>query len=162
MARWQDPRLAFTPSGPDDQSRGYLPASAWHPSFEFVNAVQPSNRFDSELLVKPNGLVIYTYRLAATLSNRYWLRPFPFDTQTLQMDLQPFIVNAGDLYLEAGPESAIRNEAYSGLPQWIVRGLTAEVRVVPLDRGRSTISEIRFRIRTERRYQFYVWKIFLP
>jgi len=162
ISNWRDQRLAFTPGGPDDQSRNYLPATAWHPSFEFVNGVEPHTRFDSQMEVKPDGSVKYVYRLAATLSNRYLLRPFPFDSQTLQMDVQPFMASAGDLKLEAAPEGGISDESYAGLPQWIVRGLTAQVRQVSLDSGHRDISEIRFSIRVTRRYQFFIWKIFLP
>jgi Neurotransmitter-gated ion-channel ligand binding domain/Neurotransmitter-gated ion-channel transmembrane region len=162
IANWRDQRLAFTPSGADDQSRNYLPGAAWHPSFEFVNGVEPHTRFDSQMQVKPDGSVTYVYRLAATLSNKYLLRPFPFDSQTLQMDVQPFMADADDLKLEAAAEGGISDESYAGLPQWIVRGLTAQVRQVSQDSGRRDIPEIRFSIGVTRRYQFFIWKIFLP
>ncbi len=50
---------------------------------------------------------------------------------------------------------------YDSLAQWTIAGINATVEQVP-GLGGESISEIRFTIRIARRFNFYVWKVFLP
>jgi hypothetical protein len=44
FAQWIDPRLAFTPQGPQDQTRSYRPGQVWTPELEMINAAVPRSR----------------------------------------------------------------------------------------------------------------------
>ena len=59
--------------------------------------------------------------------------------------------------------SAISAEprVYQSLAQWAITGTNAEVEQVPGLSG-EPISEVRFTVQIARRFNFYIWKVFLP
>src|SRR5208337_4370062 len=57
FARWTDPRLAFTPSGPNDHERDYALGQIWIPQLEIINAATPRERYDTSIRVAPDGTV---------------------------------------------------------------------------------------------------------
>ena len=60
--RWNDPRLAFTPSGPNDRERNYEVGQIWIPQLEMINAASPRSRGDTSIRVAPDGTVNYAER----------------------------------------------------------------------------------------------------
>src|SRR6266481_2777289 len=79
--RWVDPRLAYTPEGPQDQERNYALGQIWIPQLEMINAASPRSRYDTSIRVAPDGTVDYAERCNVRLSSRFALRRFPFDRQ---------------------------------------------------------------------------------
>src|SRR6266852_8454868 len=75
--RWIDPRLAFTPSGPNDRERNYAVGQIWIPQLEMINAASPRTRGDTSIRVAPDGTVNYAERSKVALSSRFALRHFP-------------------------------------------------------------------------------------
>ncbi len=163
FARWSDPRLAFTPRDQHDRVHNYTADQIWRPKFEFTNGVQPHQRYDTEVRVAPDGAVDEVYRFDVTLSTTYRLRPFPFDKEMLEVYLQPFISDADHIEF-AGDRvrSGISKESYAGMAQWNVNGLDFEGRQAQFDNTSRMLPELRFRIFVTRKFQFYIWKIFLP
>src|SRR6266481_7067189 len=41
FGRWVDPRLVYTPEGPQDQTRNYALGQIWIPQLEMINAASP-------------------------------------------------------------------------------------------------------------------------
>ncbi len=164
VARWKDPRLAFTPRAPWEKFRTYAPDQLWCPHFDFVNGVVPHSAYDVTIRVFPDGTVRYSERSSAELSNTFHLRTFPFDRQTLEILIHPSV--AEDQTVELTPEhgaEAISAEprVYQSLAQWTITGTNAAVEQVPGLSG-EPISEIRFTVTIARRFNFYIWKVFLP
>jgi len=93
FAQWNDPRLAFTPSGPDDRERNYAFGQIWVPQLEMINAAEPRTRYDTSIRVTPNGTVHYAERCKVGLSSKFALRRFPFDRQSLVIIIHPFLVD---------------------------------------------------------------------
>jgi hypothetical protein len=83
FARWTDPRLAYAPSGPDDQERNYAFGQIWVPQLEMINAATPRTRYDTSIRVAPDSTVNYAERCKAGLSSKFARRRFPFDRQSL-------------------------------------------------------------------------------
>jgi Neurotransmitter-gated ion-channel ligand binding domain/Neurotransmitter-gated ion-channel transmembrane region len=164
MARWTDPRLAFTPTRPSDQHRPYNRAQIWIPSFEMVNAVAPRERYDTSAEVDPDGSVSYVERFHAVLSSKFMLRRFPFDSQSLLIIVHPYLRQARQVeFTASGREVWATREftQYTSLAQWNLQTVEPSIGASELYGG-TRIPEARFTIKVERRYAFYLWKVFLP
>ena len=61
--RWNDPRLAYSPEGPQDQVRNYALGQIWIPQLEMINAATPRTRDEISIMVSPDGTVRYAERL---------------------------------------------------------------------------------------------------
>jgi Neurotransmitter-gated ion-channel ligand binding domain/Neurotransmitter-gated ion-channel transmembrane region len=164
LAQWKDPRLAFTPRAGWEKFRTYAPDQVWYPHFDFVNGVVPHSAFDITTRVFPDGTVRYSERSSAELSNVFKLRTFPFDRQILEILIHPTVSEDQLVDLsELRGNNAISAEprVYSALAQWTITGMGVSVDQIPGITGES-VSEMRFTISIARRFNFYIWKVFLP
>ncbi len=163
IALWKDERLAFTPRTPDDKYHLYVMGQVWCPHFDFVNGIVPHSSYDVAIRAFPDGTVKYSERSSAELSNTFNLRHFPFDTQTLEILIHPSTSEAESVDYELSGGNALSAEprVYSELAQWTMTGMTSSVERIP-DLGGESISEVRLTVSIARRYNFYIWKVFLP
>ncbi len=163
LTTWNDPRLAYKPASPSDPDKIYAVGSIWMPSIDMINAVTPRDKRYQSLTVSPDGTVHYEERFHAALSSRFMLRRFPFDEQSLNIHLSPFINDLGGETLGIASEhGAIRAEAraYNSLAQWEVGSMSARTGIVR--QFKKDVTEVVFSIHVKRHYGFYVWKVFLP
>jgi hypothetical protein len=162
--RWTDPRLAFTPKGPNDRVRNYAVGQIWIPQLEMINAASPRTRGDTSIRVAPDGTVNYAERSKVALSSRFALRRFPFDRQALLIIIHPFLVDGPRIrfsLIDHATWTASEFESYSSLAQWKLQAVEPRVGTAPTYGG-LTVPEARFEISVERRSSFYLWKVFLP
>jgi hypothetical protein len=164
FVQWQDSRLAFTPQGPRDHFHTYSPDQIWHPRLEFINSIGARTQSEQMIRVQPDGKVLYVERSDALLSTRFRLRRFPFDRQALQIIIRSFIGQAQIVDFKANKEHTFitaEENVYSSLAEWqLVRIRTEEDHVGMSKFG--SIPEAHFEILVRRKYDFYLWKIFLP
>ena len=163
VARWKDPRLTYTPSGPDEK-REYQRGQVWIPYLEMVNGVTPHDRYDVSVFGDPDGTINYVERFHALLSSKFQLRRFPFDSQELLVIIHPFLRQAGEVAFSIYPNDVWATREftqYSSLAQWNLVSLQPSVGSSHLY-GKKESPEIRFTIQVKRRYNFYIWKVFLP
>ncbi len=169
VAKWKDPRLAL----PANMKDGSLSAGAspralkvdqvWTPPIEAANSIShKTNTYQME--VDANGIVTYTERFDAVLSNEYFLRKFPFDKQALRFEFEPFMSTSTNIVFapQPLPVTGIRPGRNTELASWRLDELKYLTESVP---GHSVIPSGRaamFEIAISRRPAFYVWKIFLP
>ncbi|HEX4378655.1 MAG TPA: hypothetical protein VH022_01355 [Candidatus Acidoferrum sp.] len=169
VAKWKDPRLAL----PADGKGGGSSASAtprtlkvdqvWTPSIEAANSIShKTNAYQME--VDASGVVTYTERFDAVLSNEYFLRKFPFDKQVLRLEFEPFMSASTNIVFAPQPlrVTGIRPGRNTELASWRLDDLRYLTEGVA---GHSEIPSGRaamFEIAISRRPAFYVWKIFLP
>jgi hypothetical protein len=164
MAHWIDPRLAFTPTGPTDLHREYNRGEVWTPYFEMVNAVAPRERHDSSAEGDPDGSVNYVERFHAVLSSKFMLKRFPFDSQSLLIIVHPYLRQERQVEFAAYNRDVWATQEftqYSSLAQWNLQTVQSSIGASYLYGG-MRIPEARFTIHVERRYAFYLWKVFLP
>lgn len=164
MLHWIDPRLAFTPTGLADLHREYDRTAIWIPHVEMVNAVAPRERYDTSTQGDSDGAVNYLERFHTVLSSKFMLRRFPFDTQSLLIIVHPYLrqerlveFTAYNPDVWATPEFT----QYSSLAQWNLQSVVPSIGSSSLYTGLA-VPEARFTIKVERRYAFYLWKVFLP
>ncbi len=164
IAEWKDPRLVFTPRAGWEKFRTYSSDEIWSPHFDFVNGVVPHSAYDSTIRVFADGTVRYSERCSAELSNTFRLRTFPFDRQTLEILIHPSVAEDGlvEFYRLRGDRSiSAEPRVYSSLAQWRMTGVASSVNQIPGIADES-VTEISFTLSIVRRFNFYIWKVFLP
>ena len=164
FVQWHDQRLAFKPGEPFERFHVFMPNQIWHPRLEFVNEIGAHAKGDASLRVSPDGTVLYVERVDINLNTRFHLLRFPFDHQALQIIIHPFVGQALIVKLRAdGKHTWISGEEaeYSSLAQWQLMKIEARDAQVSFSKFGS-IPEARFVIGVKRKYNYYVWKIFVP
>ena len=165
LAQWRDPRLAYRPSGASDTFRVLAPDSVWRPKLVMINVVAPRNTYERSLRVAPDGLISYVDRFDAVLTSTFRLKAFPFDKQKLEVIIHPFTVQQPFVTFvpsELPIWTAAEFNSYSSLESWRFKSITFEIGEAASQFGKNTMAEARFEIAVERRYGFYLWKVFLP
>jgi Neurotransmitter-gated ion-channel ligand binding domain/Neurotransmitter-gated ion-channel transmembrane region len=164
LARWQDPRLAFSPRDPAERFHVFMPKQIWHPRLEFINELGSHSTGDASVRVSPNGNVLYMERANGEFSTRFRLRRFPFDRQALQVIIHPFIGQALGVMLtvdKARTWISGEESEYSSLAEWQMMGIKATDSQASFSKF-GPIPEARFQIMVRRKYRYYIWKIFVP
>lgn len=171
QAKWKDARLAVPASA--ETHAGETPAPAhlrtvkpeeiWMPAIQATNTItHKTNGYEVE--VDADGVVTYTERFDVTLSNEYSLRKFPFDTQVLRFDLEPF--RSSTSAITFAPQALAMTGTSTGrnteLASWRIDGLRYVTGESSKRDATPGIRESAFELTIARRPAFYVWKIFLP
>ncbi|HTQ26147.1 MAG TPA: hypothetical protein VMI09_15785 [Candidatus Binataceae bacterium] len=165
LAQWSDPRLMYQPAGPRDSFRRLTPDSVWRPKLVIINVVEPRQTYETSMRVTPDGTLYYIERFDALVTSTFHLKPFPFDKQKLEVLVHPFTDQ--QQYIDFVPSSlpvwtATEFSSYSSLESWQFRSLTNELKRAPSQYGEQAVAEAKFEIAVDRRYGFYLWKVFLP
>ncbi len=165
LAQWRDPRLAYQPSGAADKFRAMSPDAVWRPKLVMINVVEPRATYERSLRVAPDGLMSYAERFDAVLTSTFHLKSFPFDKQVLEVIIHPFTVQQPSVTFapsEMPVWTAAEFNSYSSLESWRFESITFGIGEAESQFGKNTITEARFGIAVQRRYGFYLWKVFLP
>ncbi|MBV8359838.1 MAG: hypothetical protein JO189_18160 [Deltaproteobacteria bacterium] len=165
LAQWHDPRLIYQAAGPNDTYKIIAWDSVWRPQLVIINAIEPRQTYETSLQVAPYGLVSYVERFDALLTSTFHLKAFPFDTQKLEVIIHPFTDQRQSVVFvpsQLPVWTATEFNTYSSLESWRFESLTFNLSSAASQFGRHAISEARFEITVERRYGFYLWKVFLP
>lgn len=145
-AQWRDTRLALSPGAASSGSRDsgaariFRTDQLWTPPIEAANSISHETNAYS-MGVDPAGLITYIERFDAVLSNVYLLRKFPFDTQVLRFEFQPFLSPASAVTFapQALPLTGISSGRNTELASWRAGELRYTVDEVPA-RGDSSDS----------------------
>lgn len=93
--RWRDPNQAFDAKeiGIDRLEFGYEKAVAklatmWTPTIVFANMPDKAYKPEPGLFINSDGTVVYIQRISGVFKTKFKLAAFPFDTQSLIMQLQ--------------------------------------------------------------------------
>ena len=103
----------------------------------------------------------YLQRFYGTIASYHNLHDFPFDTQTITIELTPLKYSENEINL-------VVNKAFSGMAEtlnisdWIIESATGEAgrrHIKSFDRYHSSLD---FKVTAHRIRAYYVWKIILP
>jgi len=167
-ALWCDPRLAFDPGieGRDEfvftgdgavEKLRQIWSAAGYPANQ-VGELSTSERI---LRIHHDGTVEQTINVSLHLATPYDLHRFPFDRQTLVMEMESYLWHRDELQL-------IHDETISGfsagiaIPEWTIREVRGHVSEVAVMRSDAPFSRYTLEIEIERQPGFYLWKVFLP
>jgi hypothetical protein len=160
--RWQDPRLAL-PGNQSGEPRTFHLGDIWAPAIEGANTIShKTNQYSLE--ADRNGVVTYRERFEGVYSNSFELRKFPFDTQVLTFEFQPFLSAASQIRFasEALSGTGITPDQHTDLAAWRMEDLRYTTDKLVRDPFQAEAHEALFQITAKRRSGFYLWKIFLP
>lgn len=165
-AKWHDPRLAI-PAGVDAdaqaKTRTFRMGDIWTPPIEAANSV--SHKVKSYLIeADNNGNITLIERFDDVFSNTYALKKFPFDTQVLQVEFEPFLsaVSQIEFSPSALPETGFKPGGHVEVAAWRVKNMGYTTKTVAGDGDIPSSREVLFQITVQRQAGFYLWKIFLP
>lgn len=160
---WKDPRLAH--AGPEalvyaEEAASEKLDEIWWPQIEFINTAKPEVT-NQTLAISPEGDVALAMGLTSTFRADFDLRRFPFDRQSLGIQIQSFVSDAKQLrfVVDRTYLGAKKSNTFEGLR---VRGVDASVGLVNLDGIHTDFSEFRAEIKVERNPSFYFWTVFGP
>lgn len=167
--RWQDPRLVLPPGQIADKAtaqtltRTFRLEDLWTPAIEAANSISHKTTQYS-LIADRDGFVTYIERFDTVLSNDYDLKRFPFDTQVLQFEVQPFLSTASEIRFAPQPlqSTGVSPEQHTQLAAWEINDLRYTAEKVARDRFLPPTQEAVFQLAVKRRSGFYLWKIFVP
>jgi hypothetical protein len=163
-AEWKDPRLAVAASdNTTPATRSFAKEDLWTPAIEGANTVA-FKTYQYSLEADRNGKVTYWERFDGTFSSVLQLAKFPYDTQVLRFEFQPFVSTATHIQFAptALPVTGISPEEHTELAAWHLQGLRYSTTTVMSDRLPAPLQVALFELTVKRRSGFYVWKIFLP
>jgi hypothetical protein len=110
-------------------------------------------------------VLYYAEQFDTLLTSSFRLKSFHFDTQKLEIIVHPFhrpaTVDSLRVHAIAGMDLN-RFSSYSSLESWRFKSFTFNIGWARTQFGQHPIAETRFEITVERRYAFYLWKVFLP
>jgi hypothetical protein len=166
--QWQDPRLALPPAQTSsnheqEPPRTFRLEELWTPAIEGANTItHRTNQYTLE--VDRSGMVTYRERFEAVYSNDFELKKFPFDTQVLRFEFQPFLSTASQIRFapQPLPGTGISPEQHTELAAWHMEDLKYTADKVTGDPYQPATHEALFQITATRRSGFYLWKILLP
>ena len=160
--QWQDPRLVL-PGNPPGKRRTFRLQDLWTPAIEAANSIShKTNQYWLE--ADSTGTVTYRERFDAVYSTDFELRKFPFDTQVLRFEFQPFLSSDSQMRfrLQALPGTGISTDRQTELAAWQVGNLRYRADKLNLDPFQDPSHEAIFEVTVKRRSGFYLWKIFVP
>ena len=159
---WKDPRLVFYPRSVAEQ-REYTPDEIWIPSLLMINATAARDKVTVNIKGDPDGTIHYIELFKAELTTSFFLEPFPFDNQSLEIFLQPFLDERDTVAMVYDePNSGVGTEPFVELAQWKILGFNASQQTRELGRTGKKIPELEIDLQVQRRSRYYIWKVFLP
>lgn len=160
FATWNDSRLSFKPR-PGEQTRFYREDQIWTPGFQMLNAIESGpERMTTRVL--SDGQVRFAERFAATLSAKFYLRRFPFDSQNLDIVISPFSSGAVRIDLKADKSmTQLLPGRFLELAQWKLTDITAFEQSISIG-DVFHFEQVEVRLLARRRPAFYVWTMLLP
>lgn len=164
---WCDPRLRY-----EDKGQGayeiFLEEDAqeklntiWWPDITFANEVESRDIANEELVIHENGTVEYREKFKVELEAKYDLYKFPFDKQTLEIEIESFAWDERFLQLHI-EEQFVGFSTEFEIPEWRTDNVTTRVENVMEVGDRNPFSEFLMTMDVTRQFGFYIWKVLFP
>ena len=164
---WCDPRMGS--NGQEKHNQIYLEEDAeekikriWWPSVTFVNEVGEYFRKNEELIIFASGTVEYREKFSVELKSFFDLTKFPFDEQTLYVEIESFAWDENYVKLNIDKEKIGFNSSLN-LPEWEIGDLETEIKQNQQEvRSEIPFSKFSMHIKLIRQPGFYLWKVIIP
>ena len=165
---WCDPRLAFDPEAAGQNELVFTGDRVekelkrmWTASAYPVNGVGEIGISERVMRIRHDGTVEQSINVSLPLATHYDLRRFPFDRQTLELQLESYLWNHDQLQF-------IHDETISGfsdgisMPEWNIEAVNGHVSEIAAMRSDTSFARYVLEIEIARKPGFYLWKVFLP
>ena len=156
---WIDTRLAAGAPGPGSRR---VPLDAiWNPGLVVVNARGLETRLPWVATVDNDGRVTVRQRVSGPVAVDLDLREFPFDRQTLTIDLVSYLHTPAELAFSADSQLIARPDTFSA-EGWLFEPADAETSVFRLSESGPGAPSIRLAIVAERNAAFFILTLAMP
>ena len=157
-ARWNDPREAH-----DGEGAIVKPLqSVWHPNLQILSQQRAWSTMPEAVRIAPDGSVTYGQRVWGSFTQRFDLRDFPLDSQTVELQ----VVSAGngptDLRFvgSTSPPSTVAEQL--SMTDWDLVSVRSEANEVTYVAGYRPSPGFQLSFVIERRIGFFVAKVIIP
>ncbi len=165
---WCDPRIAFDPQAEGQSERVFMGEQAehelrrmWFPAGYPVNGVGEVAASERILRIRHDGTVKHSINVRVPLATHFDLRRFPFDRQTLELQIESFAWDRDHLQF-------VHDDSISGfseeiaIPEWNIEAVAGSVIEVAVMESDTPFARYILEIEIARKPGFYLWKVFLP
>ncbi|MCZ6837526.1 MAG: hypothetical protein O7G85_17250 [Planctomycetota bacterium] len=161
LVQWHDPRLAASARGGSLVDCVVRLSDIWHPYVDVLNGRQIRHLLDDIVRIDEQGNVRYGQRLYGDLSSPLQLAEFPFDTQTLPINITSLNYGPQDVELVLN-DSQIGLFARSSLAGWTLSpGENAKTTLL-VKTAETELTIVSMSLVAQRETGYYFWTTFLP
>ncbi|MBW2424738.1 MAG: hypothetical protein JRG86_10840 [Deltaproteobacteria bacterium] len=165
---WCDPRRAFDPAEAGVQERLFGGPAAdaeferhWNPRGFPVNRIGGFEIMDRVIRIRHDGAVRQDMNISVDLSTAFDLRRFPFDRQTLALEVESATWDRDQVRFVPNADLTGFAEGFD-MPEWRLLGVESRIEEVPVLRSNVPFARNVVEIRIARESGFYLWKGLLP
>lgn len=168
---WCDPREGFEADELGWHEKIFLEDDAsgelqliWWPDINFPAQAGSRDIENLELIIFEDGTVEYEERFAVTLEANFDLRTFPFDTQSLEIQIQSLAWSEKYLVFQEQANMIGFSDSFE-LPEWKwnpSQDLTTSIESVQDIRDDEPFSEFTVNLTVHREPNFYILKVLFP
>ena len=153
--QWADHRL--------DAAAGcrYDTASIWTPDIHLLNSATVQPRQPPQVLVSPDGGVVFTARYTATIASTANISDFPFDVRNILLRLGSLRYDTAELALRVIEPWTGRATELT-VPDWEIGEPAAAIGELVLPRVDRTLPVFEFQVTADRQANYYVFKFVFP
>jgi hypothetical protein len=158
VASWHDPEL----EGGSDQVRTLGYEDVWHPTLLIYNRRSVTESMPQEVMVRPDGTVIYLQRFTGDFSAPMSLREFPRDRQEFFVwVVAPTRVGANVTLVPDTSIVALRTEQLS-ISDWKVGEASLTIEEFQVAPGAPVNPGIKLSVPASRRVTYYTIQVLIP
>uniref|UniRef100_A0A7I4YLI9 Putative glutamate gated chloride channel subunit n=1 Tax=Haemonchus contortus TaxID=6289 RepID=A0A7I4YLI9_HAECO len=167
---WQDSRLAYQSSFPNDKVPKFIIITEkdliWTPDTFFLNEKQAHrheiDKLNLLLRIYSNGSVMYSERLSLTLSCPMYLHKYPMDEQYCQMLLASYAFTTDDIVYQWEEQNPIQYHVLlnTSLPNFLLNAAETGECTSSTTTGEYSCLKVMFTMK--RMFRFYLAQIYLP
>ncbi len=158
---WHDPRLSAAERGASLENCRLSLAEVWHPRVDAINqrGVPLAQNVDVDISV--DGTVSFSERLTGMFSSPLDLHRFPFDTQTLRIQVASFEYGPEDVRFVVREPGRVRLAGIV-VPGWEIVDVDTDEDVAPVQSDAGEHTRLDYVIAVERHWPYYIWKFVIP
>jgi hypothetical protein len=158
---WRDPRLSAAARGGSLEHCRLTLAEIWHPMLEPVNQRRPLHEREHDLDIDADGTVHVMGRMVGSFSVHLDLHQFPYDTQTLNIDVASFEYDPHQITFVVDSERTGRLDS-AELAGWDILDTFTDTSANSLSGGGFEHARFVHRIEIQRQSQPFLWRSIIP
>lgn len=159
--QWYNPRLNH------QLSNHHLPISqrnlddVWHPNIHIINQRKLTKELDEIVHINPEGIVTYRQRFYGELATSLDLKRFPFDEQTIKIELISFSYSPEEInFIGVEDLNGIADEV--SLVNWSVKEISHRSHSHYIQPEHQNYARFDYQIKVKRHSSFYAWRVLFP
>jgi hypothetical protein len=155
---WMDPRLAHLHPEPVIRNLNEV----WNPRVQFINQQKIWQTLPEIVEILPDGQVIYRQRVWGSFSQPLELRDFPFDNQTLNIQLVSAAYNTQEILFISSATSKSGIAPKFSMVDWNIVDWKVNSTPFNIGSGIEDVTAFSLSINVDRKFDYFTIKVILP